>query len=290
MDELRAQSKMDDETPTYVPSTPPHEDGKGPRRVYLLFGVSGVVFLLVIAGLASFISGSSLPGEPLYAVKTQVVEGTILHTKLGADARATYDVTLLRKRLDELTTLKHDAATTSEESLAAVAKLIDRHTEDAVKALGNNEKLAPETRIDRASELLNITNAEEGLIDTTEEFASMKDSAEETQDKAAEYLKSAIDAFVQTSPPETVYTYLATQIQLVSEDMAKVAHGSTAERLALARTNDTKEAIMDAELGDALTSILKAREAIAADQYLFDAERGPVDGVQLEPTAIPEGS
>jgi hypothetical protein len=69
-----------------------------------------------------------------------------------------------------------------------------------------------------------------------------------------------------------------------------VAFGSTAQKTIARRAEDTADALRENNFKDALSYILKAQQAIIVDEFLFDAERGPIDGVPIEPGAMPEGS
>lgn len=270
----------------------PYQRGlfRTPWRTYLQWSALALTLFLVALGSAAFLSLRSAPGEGLYPLKTGTIEGAVLRTKAGDDARISYDITLLKRRLEEMQVLARDNEVVTEETLATLAKLIDAHTKDAIATLGSASALGNETRVDRASELVYLTNTEDALVANTEEFASIQDAVQETQHSASTYLETAIETLVSTGSQESVYAYLSAQVQSVSTELTTVAHGSTAERLAQSRLSDMKDAIVDGKLADALTYVLKAREAIAADQYLYDAERGPIDGVPIEATSIPEGN
>lgn len=253
----------------------------------LLLGGVAVVLLLVVLGIF-FASKASAPGTTLYPVKVYVAEKAIVLTKITTNARVTYETRRLEERLEELKALGTDSASSTPETLAFVSSLMEQHTSDAVSALAGTTANAKQLEL--LLKLVILTNAGDEVADTSEEFLSMRDSMGNARDTANDSLRTSIETFASTSPEQEVKELIGAQIEAVGNDIEKVAPGSTAQRLAVLRVNDALEAITDGNIADALRYILKAREVIAVDQYLWDGERGPVDGAPLPPAEIPEGN
>lgn len=258
------------------------------RSSWQLFLLAGVAVLAIIVLGLTIVSKTSTPGTTLYPVKVYVAEKAIVLTKITVSARVTYETRRLEARLEELKALGTDGATSTPETLTLVSSLIEQHTSDAVNALAGTKANA--RQLDMLLQLAILTNASDEVADTSEEFAPMRDSIGNTRGQAGDSLRVAIETFASTSPEQEVKEYIGAQIEAVGNDIKKVAPGSTAERLAIVRVNDALEAITDGNVADALRYILKAREVIAVDQYLWDSERGPIDGAPLPTTEIPEGS
>ncbi len=250
------------------------------------------LLLGVVLTLASlfFLSQNSLPGQRLYRFKTDVAEEAIALTKRSAVAKNEYAVSRIERRLSELKALAIDDSTTTPDVLTTVATLTDTHAQLVLGTLTSSDTLSPEQKIDTLSTLSNVTRAQETLVDSAEELTPIHEATSELEQAAAQALSANIENFASTSAPEAVRTYIGNQLSIVSTDISKVANGSRAQNLTIQRISDANESIVDGNMTDALTYILKARQAIAVDAYLFEAERGPVDGQPVEVMKIPEGS
>lgn len=260
----------------------------------LTIGLS-VVGIVVIGSAIAFgtlvkLSESSLPGQPLYNFKTNVAEKYIRLTKLSATARVHYDTTLLEQRLQELTTIASDQSTTTPEQIAAIAGRAQDHATDAIATLEKASSLSGESRITLLAKLDTTARAAETLSDSFTELEGISDTVETTEDSLNAALRSSIDTFVTTNATDTIESFIATQITEVSTHISDVAPGSRAQGLVIRRISDTEEALTDNKYADAITAIIRAQQAIAVDGYLFDSERGPVDGVPLEAGPVPEGN
>lgn len=259
-------------------------------KIAVLSLTSIVVIVLIGFVILAKLAGPSLPGESLYSFKTNVAEKIIRSTKLSTAARVEYDNTLLEQRLQELVTIASDKASTSPELIASVASLANIHASDAVAALDANPSLRSEDRITYLANLNTIARAGEMLSDSTPELDTISDSLGDTEVILNDALKTAITGFISNNATDTVQSYIATNITTVSEHIGDVAPGSRAQQLAVRRISETKEAITDNKFSEALTAIIRAQQAISTDGYLFDSERGPVDGVAIEAGPIPEGN
>ncbi len=263
---------------------------EGIKRRLILTVSAMLLGALLTLGLLMYLAQSSLPGQRLYSFKTGVAEEAVAFTKRDAAAKNAYAVNRIERRLAELKTLASDDSTTTPETLAVVAALTDTHTKVVLETTDTTDSLSSEQKIDALAVLSNVTRAQESLVDSAEEFAPIRNTTSDIERAAAAALTTRIEDFASTSAPEAVRTYLGNQLSLVSADITKVANGSRAQNLTVQRINDANEAIADGNLTDALTYILRARQAIAVDGYLFEAERGPIDGQPIEVIEIPEGS
>lgn len=256
----------------------------------LLVPIIAVLLVLVIIVGVGYQSLNSLPGDKFYPVKVGFVEPTIRLTKLTSDDRSNYDINRMKARLDEMKVLMRDDATTTPETLETMGRLIDSYTNDALDALNSDSSLSYEERIIIMSELSNVSQAEETLAKTFPEFEPMRDLLGESQGKITDSLESLIETFASTSPSEDVNAFLSAQINEVSEAIKEVAQGSNAQKQAISRINNANEDIIDGKTSNAIVWLVRAKQSIAVDQYLWDSERGPLDGEVIPQSEIPEGS
>jgi len=267
---------------------PEHTTTRTTQKQLLVPVLAGILILIIIIGIG-YQSLNSQPGTKFYPIKVNIVEPTLRFTKLTSDDRSSYDINRMKARLDELKTLARDNATATPETLSTMSNLIDSYTDDALEAV-NSASLSSENRINILGELTNISQAQETLARTFPEFETMRDSLETSQGKVTDTLESTIVTFASTSPIEDVNAFLARQIQEVGTAIAELAQGSSAQKQAIARINNANEDIIDGHFANAIIWIMRAKQAITVDGYLWDSERGPVDGEPITPTEIPEGS
>ncbi|OIP76715.1 MAG: hypothetical protein AUK16_03170 [Parcubacteria group bacterium CG2_30_44_11] len=259
-------------------------------KIYLGFAVAILLAMFLMSYALVYASRDSLPGEPLYTFKTNIAEELSARTKLGATAQTEFALQRIETRFTELQMLAADEATTTPDTLQVVASLANEHAKTVVETLDTDNSLSPETKMEALVKLTYLTRAGETLSDTVNEFKPIREQISVSEELANNSLKNTINTFVSTSDPEVVSAFLVTQMADVSTTLPNVANGSRAQRLAVARVNDMNEAIEDNQMAEAIKYILKAKEAIAIDAYLYDSERGFVDGITPEILPMPEGS
>lgn len=74
------------------------------RKVFIAFAA----LLLLISGGTTYAATQSLPGEPLYGIKVNIVEPIGMALRIGEEARANYQLSLMDKRIKELETLERE--------------------------------------------------------------------------------------------------------------------------------------------------------------------------------------
>ena len=250
------------------------------------------IFIIAVASFiaVAFVAETSTPDEKLYEFKTKFVEPVLSKTKLSDESKLDYTSSLLQKRVAELLVLYTDQSTTSPQTLNSVANLTHKHTADSVWLIENTNALTAQEKITALSYITNTTRAFETLTDDWEEFDSIKDSSGDTQNLSQNSLQSEVEKFASTTDATTVSAYIGEQLTIVGEEIKDVAPNSRAQRLALTRIDDAGESISDGKFAEGLNFILRARQAIAVDKYLFASERGEGAPETYDPGVIPEGS
>ena len=224
---------------------------------------SVIIGILVLGAL----SKDSMPHERLYTFKTNVVEKAVSLTKFDTHNRINYEISLLEQRLTELQTLNSDQGTSTTNTLTKIATLSDRHTHTVMELIEKESNLSVEEKIVTLATLTDIVRAQETLIDASDELDPINDSIQVTKSSANDALKFTIETFATSSAPEVIHAFIATHIQEVSEDSKQIAYGSNAQNLIMRRLTDTSEALIDGEMVDAITYILRAQQAIAVDNF-----------------------
>ncbi len=257
----------------------------------VLLSILGIITLLVILFvIVASLANDSTPDEKLYDIKTQVVEPVIQSTKLTDTSKLKYTSFLLQKRVADLLVLYSDQSTTSPQTLDTLAKLTQQHTNDSVTIIQSTNTLSPQEKIRALANIANSSRAFETLTDDWEEFKSIEDYSGDIQNLSQDSLQSEIEKFASTSDATTVITFIGEQLNIVEEEIKTVAENSRAQKLALLRIDDAGESITDGKFAEGLNFILRARQAIAVDIYLFASERGEGASETYDPGVVPEGS
>jgi uncharacterized protein YejL (UPF0352 family) len=128
------------------------------------------------------------------------------------------------------------------------------------------------------------------LTNDSKEFETIIDQVSQVEGKVSDSLSTEIEKFVTEDDEVVIGEFFSAQIQYVATNAQSLAFGSTAQNLVLKRVADAQDAVVSKNMTEALTYILRAREAILIDGYLQDGERAPENGILPEPQAMPEGS
>lgn len=261
------------------------------KKRIILISIIGVIAIALTAFISlALLATNSTPDQKLYGFKTGVVEKVIRATKLSDSSKLEYTTTLLENRVAELLALYTDQGTSSPETLDRIASLTQQHTGDSVWMIENSNSLSPQEKITALASITNTTRAFETLTDDWEEFDSIKDYSSDIQNIGQDSLKREVEKFASSTDTTAVSTFIGEQISIVGEELKTVAPNSRAQQLALTRIDDSGEYITDAKFGDAIYALLRARQAIAVDRYLYANERGEGATETYDPGQVPEGS
>ncbi len=252
-------------------------------RTYGLYVLMGIGVLVVLLLVFAFITFRALPGQSLYGVKTKVFEPIAHAVRVTPGMQAAYSAHVLERRLRELQALSTDTATSTPEALNVFAALVQKEVRRADDSLGASS-MSPESALDLHLKILSATDANQTLTRSNAEFAPVEEMIEDARGDAYRAFNGAVHDFASTSP-EAAGSYVGEQLRLLEGEITTIARGSDAEVRALARLSDAQDAISEGNVGDALVFVLRARQAIAVDRYLFDSERGPEQGAPMpQPT------
>jgi hypothetical protein len=243
-------------------------------RFYILILAGILTVLLVLVGVGAYVAMQSLPGSKLYSVRTAYVEPFFSKLRFTDSMRASYGVSLLENRLNEMVTLSEDTATTTEVVAYNMTLSAATESQRVISEVESSTSLSPEEKITLLSRAFTITNSMETLAGTVPEFQSVEDALTDVRRDVSTSLRTSIGTFASSSSPENVVAYTNSLLTEVSNEMKFVTHGSTAERQSNARLSDARDAIVDGDMGDAMWSLIRAKEAITRDKFLFASEHG----------------
>lgn len=243
-------------------------------RTYAFVFTGIVALLCALLGVGAFITLQSTPGSLLYSARTAYVEPFFLKLRFTDSMRVSYNNTLLESRLNEMLALSQDTATTTEVVAYGMTQSVSAEAQQVTKIIESSSSLNPEEKINLLAHTYTVTNAMETLADTVPEFQPVEDALTSVRRDVSTSLRATIGLFASSSSPEDVVKFTNALLSEVSNEMKFVTHGSTAERQSNARLSDARDAIVDGDMSDAIWSLIRAKEAIARDVFLFASEHG----------------
>lgn len=230
--------------------------------------LSFAAFLLAFVGVGAA-STSSLPSDPLYAVKIHVTEEIISYTKLNSMDRVSYDITRLETRLSELIELS-ETEKVSPDDLQAVSERIDDYIENVTSTIDNmsTTTYSHQDRISTLSRIGSIMEAHGELVESTETLSSLENEISEAITTAHDSLITAVEQFASDDSSGGVEAYLSDQISDLGSDIASDSLLPDTQAEALTSLNDADDSLSEGRTEDALISVLDAKQQIAVDKYL----------------------
>lgn len=256
-----------------------------------LLSIAAVVVVVIIIGTFSLIRAvhNQLPGDRFYSLKTatEKIFGGIQLTNTG---RIEHSISLLESRLNELNRYALGISTSTPEQLSKIAEQSDATTKDALNIIAADKSLDATLRISLLAKIDSVVRAQVTLGDSIKTFSPITDNVATNEKRANEALRTAITDFVSQNATDTIEQFIRDKITSIGQNIKAIAPGSSAAKTVSDRINDTREALVDHNYKDAIIAIIRAEQAIAIDGYLWNAERGPVEGVPVDNGPIPEGN
>jgi len=258
------------------------------KKLLIIAGIGIIVLILSLIVLLRAVR-NELPGDRFYSLKvaSERLFGGIQLTTTG---RIEHNISLLESRLNELNRYALGISTSTPEQLAKIAEQSDTTTKDVLNMIAGDKSLDTTTRITLLAKIDGIVRAEETLSDSIKTFSPITDTIATNEKRANDALRTAITDFVTGNATDTIEQFIAARITTLGQGIKTIAPGSSAAETVTNQVHNTKEALADHKYKDAIIAIIRAEQAIAIDGYLWNAERGPVDGVPLDNGPIPEGN
>lgn len=249
--------------------------GKSAKSIFIwstvwVRSVASTSLALVLFVGTGYVSASSLPGEFLYPVKTNVVEELTAATKLTPLDQLEYHHKRYETRLSELQTLM-DRGQISEAALG------DSQTELAELAKEVDELMSSENDIDNSvalglvSDMVAISNATEAVVRSSSSEEQL-DAFENITDDLEEVHEEEIIDLLETST-STIEAYIEDQLSEINDELSE----GDLTAITTARVADY---VADAELSlqsenyeEVVTNVVDALTLIFTEEYANDFEK-----------------
>lgn len=238
---------------------------KGKRTLIISLVVLAIVIFLVIA------ASMSLPGQPLYGVKTTVLEpaGTVF--SLSEEARAERHLKLMEERLEELKAL-NERGVVEEGAAAALSAHVSKNVANFVSITqGSEERTLDRMVVIRlTNNFAAVTQVMEDIGEDNESLLTFADTIAEQRREALRRLRDEVEVYVSLTDDAGVQEFLTDELNAVSERVddedvsedTRTRIGRSIEDVAAALVANDAEAALDAAL--------EARRLISLEEYWGD--------------------
>ena len=279
---------MPHHTPHHLSARHPLAGRMGLKKLLIIAGAV-IAALIIVVFVLYRMAYNQLPGDPLYGLKT-VVERMFGGIQLTSAGRVEHNITLLESRLNELNRYALGVGSSSPEQLTQIAEQSDNYTKDALNLIASDSALDSPARINVLARINSVVRAEETLGDSIKDFSPITDTVANNEKRVNDALRTAIGDFVTQNATDTIEQFIAEKISSLGTSIPSIAPGSSAAKAVAKRIGETNDALIDHSYKDAIIAIIRAEQSIAIDGYLWNAERGPVEGVPVDNGPIPEGN
>jgi hypothetical protein len=225
-----------------------------------------IVFLILL--LIGFMASRSLPGESLYAVKTQVLERLDAAVQFGSKNKAANQVHNMETRLSETKELS-EKGDVSEEAIAALHDRVLTHAE-VLKQLVEQESsdFSMEDRLFTLNNFASVAGAMETIGENDPDLLTFGDQMEDVRRDTVNIYKDTADIFVQSTTPDNALEFIKNSLGEVSGKLSNEA-GISEETI-----DDAEEyiyrlsiAVKEKDYTKAIYSVGEAARFIKIEEY-----------------------
>lgn len=233
-----------------------------PRRawtslVWVRTMAASAVALVLFVG-TGYASTDSLPGEPLYALKVNVVEELVTATKFTEQSQLAHNTVLTNRRLAEVRELARTDRLTAE-SVTALETELDELVFELHEIIESDTdgSLTTESTLEATNNTAAITAASNKIV-RTKASADIAELLEDVVDDAAAFNTEEMQDFITSASDDMISQYIADQLQELSQQVS--AGMATSTRL---KTQEYIEEVREnIETGNIDTASILISEAV----------------------------
>lgn len=228
----------------------------------LMIGLGALVVLLLVFVLASI----SLPGQLLYGVKTNVIEGTGNALRVTTESKAAYQVDLMRTRLDETKRLDKRGVV-NEGALSALAAQTEKNTTAFLTLTAPSEErtLDRAALLTRSNEFVTLIDAIEEVAEENESMLAFGDSVAGIGSDAMRRLRDEIEVYVSLIDDTELHEFLSAELNEISDRVDAGGLRQETQDTIGRILGDVAEAIVDNDAAEAIEAIFQAKRLIALE-------------------------
>jgi hypothetical protein len=226
------------------------------------------VILVVALSIIGFIATKSIPGDALYAVKTNVVESGATFLHIQNRSKAEYQAKLIKERLREVQALSKKESVSAEAQTAFTNQL--QKQSDTLEALigASIDSSFPKTDVlALLHEFSSVAGAIEVVSENDQKLQTIGDFAEDVRRKTFNTYKDRALSFVQTEETKTVLEYTTAQLQIVRDELTKNTVSYEVSENAETHLDRIDAALHEKDLAKVIVSLGEAYRFIKVEQY-----------------------
>lgn len=237
------------------------------QRPILRFSLGFALVMLVMGGTVSS-AHNSLPGEPLYALKVQVLEDMVHFSKFDPKDKTAYQVELMETRFKELKSLTREAHDTK--TLGLISDQIEEHIDSMEYTISTTDdaQLSHEEKIAMLQKITTLAKAQASLAHEDGPLAAIAKETESHHRDAVAVLASEVEDFVVDTPHEAVADFLSSGLAEMGILLQASSTGVESRDDIAGHLLDVSESLEEGDTEEAVFSILEAQQVIAIDAYL----------------------
>ncbi|MBP6924373.1 MAG: hypothetical protein KBC62_03735 [Candidatus Pacebacteria bacterium] len=219
---------------------------------------AAVVFVSVGTGYASY---NSLPGEPLYTVKVNMVEPVLGFSHSSEKDQLNYQVSLLERRLFEMKELS-EAELLTEESVVALETKVEEHSSEITEIIASDSdaSVTAKERLDVLGDVVTTLRTHE-FIEDIKVGKGRASKFRSTEDSVSALYASEATRFAGAEPSEAV-EYIADAIQELDTSLSDEGVASSTVSEVNDILEDAEEALSEGNIDEALNFTGEAKQVI----------------------------
>ena len=230
-------------------------------------GFAPASLALVLFFSTSYASTTSLPGDLLYPVKTNLIEELTAATKLTPISQLEYQHHRYETRLIELHTLSEQGKLSNAALKDYQIELLEL-SEEIEQLLDGEDKIDDLITAELVGDMLAMGNATEVVVrgSTT---AEQRDDFEAITDTLEEIHTAEITDLLETST-STIETFIQTQLSEISDELAEDDLNNTTTLQIENYLEDAEVSLQASDYSDVVTQVVDAFNLILTNEYSND--------------------
>ena len=221
--------------------------------------------LLLFVG-TGYAAQDSLPGEPLYVIKVEVMEPLLGNLETSEDQKLAYQVSLLERRLEEIQLLEEEGKT-EQEITNFSSQYIEEHVTNLLAVVSDDTDMSiPEEAVVRTlNRAKGITRAYE-VVSNKEQDNLSEAASVDVFKKLDERYNTEVETFATNHPAEAV-TYITTIIDEF-DDTNFASSTESLQETARVELHEVSEALQGGSIKEALEAVSELQEEVIFTEYL----------------------
>jgi len=250
----------------HQPNLPQHKrqyDLSDTAKTAIVIGIAVCVALIVFI----FVALQSLPGQALYGFKTNVVETFVESTRFGSESKASYQVTKMHRRLNELKSLMEDNNSDTA-TLDLLYAQTQRHNETLTSLIQQeSENFSMEDRLWVVNDFAVLAGAMEALSESDSKYAALGDQMEDIRRESVNLYEDTAETFILSTTAQNAIDFIKAGLAEVSEKLNTPDVSAEAIDDAENYIDRVGIAVKDKKYARAITAVAEAYRFIEIEHY-----------------------